>query len=102
MYDDVAKLITYETSGRDKYGNPTVTRKEAEIYVMPRGVYASEFYNASQLGQKPSITFQLANREDYGGQDIIEYEGVEYNVIRSDWSAQRDGLSLICEKRIQP
>lgn len=101
MYDGTAKLKTYETTGRDKNGNPIRTVKEAEVYVQPRGVYQSEFYNASQLGLKPSITLYLANRDDYSGQKVLEYEGKDYSVIRVDWSAQRDGISLICEERVE-
>ena len=100
MYDDVAKLIDYITTGRDKYGNRKTEKQTTTIYVQPRGVYSSEFYNASQLGLKPSITFVIANRADYDNQPIIEYKGVEYNVIRVDWDAQRDAIRLICERRI--
>ena len=100
MYDDVAKLINYETGGYDAYGNRKTIKETSDVYVQPRGVYSSEFYNASRLGLKPSITFVIANRADYDNQPIIEYKGVEYNVIRVDWDAQRDAIKLICERRI--
>lgn len=99
MYDDVAKLKEYTTSGYDQYGNPTKTETVTDIYVQPRGVYSSEYYNAAQLGLKPSITLYVANRADYDGQKIVEFQGVDYDIIRVDWSAQRDGISLICEER---
>ena len=67
---------------------------------MPRGVYNAEFYNAAQAGLHPSITFELTNRADYHGEKLIEWNGVYYNVIRTDWTAQRDKISLICEERI--
>ena len=63
-------------------------------------MYQSEFYNAAQLGLKPTLTLFLTNREDYDGQKVLTYEGKEYNVIRVDWSAQRDGISLVCEERV--
>ena len=100
MYDDVAKLVAYEAGGFDKYGNRKTTKKTSTVYVQPRGVYSSEFYNASQLGFKPSITFVMANRADYNEEPIIEYHGTEYNVIRVDWDAQRDSIRLICERRV--
>lgn len=100
MYDDVAVLRDYEPTGFDDYGNRVTSASETTVFVQPRGVYASEFYNASQLGLKPSITFELANRADYDGQKIIVFHGIEYNIIRNDWNAQRDKCSLICEKRI--
>lgn len=101
MYDSVATLKAYATITRDEYGNPVTTIEETEVFVQPRGVYQSEFYNAAQLGLKPSLTLMLTNREDYNGQKYLEFEGKEYEVIRTDWNAQRDGLSLICEERVK-
>ena len=100
MYDGVATLKAYGTPTFDEYGNEVLSITETEVFVQPRGVYQSEFYNAAQLGLKPSLTLFLSNREDYDGQKVLEYEGTEYNVIRVDWTAQRDGISLICEERV--
>ena len=100
MYDSVATLKAYGTTTYDEYGNEVLSITETEVFVQPRGVYQSEFYNAAQLGLKPSLTLFLSNREDYEGQKVLDFEGTEYNVIRVDWNAQRDGISLICEERI--
>ena len=100
MYDGVATLKTYGTPTYDAAGNEIPSITETEVFIQPRGVYQSEFYNAAQLGLKPSLTLYLANKEDYDGQKILEYEGKDYDVIRVDWSAQRDGISLVCEERV--
>lgn len=100
MYDDVAVLKGYNTATYDEYGNETYNMTETTVYVQPRGVYSSEFYNAAQLGLKPSITFVIANKADYADQPIIEFHSKEYNVIRVDWDAQRDSINLICEERV--
>lgn len=100
MYDDVAVLKGYGQVAYDKYGNESYTMEETTVYVQPRGVYSSEFYNAAQLGLKPSITFVLANRADYADQPIIKFHDKDYNVIRVDWDAQRDNINLICEERV--
>ena len=100
MYDGVATLKAYGTPTYDEYGNEVPNITETEVFVQPRGVYQSEFYNAAQLGLKPSITLYMTNRADYDGQKILVYEGKEYSVIRVDWSAQRDGISLVCEERV--
>lgn len=100
MYDGVATLISYGPATYDAYGNEIITETTTDVFVQPRGVYQSEFYNAAQLGLKPSLTLYLTNKADYSGQKVLTYEGVEYNVIRVDWTAQRDGISLICEERI--
>lgn len=101
MYDSVATLKAYAAITKDEYGNPMTTIEETEVFVQPRSVYQSEFYKAAQIGLKPTLTLYISNREDYDGQKFLEFEGREYEVIRADCSAQRDGLSLICEERIQ-
>ena len=65
MYDDVATLISYGASTFDEYGNESIVTDKRDVFVRPRGVYQSEYYNAAQLGMKPSITLEIANREDY-------------------------------------
>ena len=99
MYDDIAVLKEYTTSSYDEYGNPTKSVQETTVFVQPRGVYSSEYYNAAQLGIKPSVTLFIANKADYSGQKIVEFQNVDYDVVRVDWTAQRDGISLICEER---
>ena len=100
MYDAVATLKSYTTSGRDQYGNPIVTETTRQVFVQPRSVYASEFYNADNHGLKPSITFFMTNRADYANEKVIEFNGRDYSVIRVDWKAQRDGISLVCEEKV--
>jgi SPP1 family predicted phage head-tail adaptor len=100
MYDSVATLKAYGTPTYDTYGNEVQNVTTTDVYVQPRGVYQAEFYNAAQAGLHPSITFVLTNKADYNGEKVIEWEGKEYTVIRSDWTAQRDSISLICEERV--
>lgn len=101
MYDGIAKLISYGAPTYDKYGNPIQTVTERKVFVQPRGVYQSEFYNASQLGLKPSISFFISYKGDYHGEKVIEFEEKDYDVIRVDWNAQRDGIALVCEERVK-
>lgn len=100
MYDGVAILKSFGEPTFDKYGNKTTPVIKTEVFVQPRGVYQSEYYNAAQLGLKPSLTLFITNRDDYSGQKVLTYEGKDYSVIRTDWNAQRDGISLICEERV--
>ena len=100
MYDGTATLYALKTQVADEYGNMTNTYDEREVFVQPRGVYQSEFYNASQLGLHPSVTLFIANREDYQDEKLLKYNGKDYRVVRVDWNAQRDGISLICEERV--
>lgn len=100
MYDSIATLKLATGTSYDNYGNEVVTYAEKEVYVQPRGVFNSEFYNAAQAGLHPSVTFVITNKADYSGERLIEWEDQLYNVIRVDWNAQRDGISLICEERV--
>ena len=100
MYDDVATLVSYGESTFDEYGNESIVTEKTDVYVQPRGVYQSEYYNAAQLGLKPSITLELTNQEDYNDEKVVEFHNKVYTVIRVDWSAQRDKLSLVLEERV--
>lgn len=99
MYDSVAYLLKENARTYDSYLNEHITTTRRMVYVQPRSVYNSEFYNASVLGLHPSITLTLANREDYEGEKIVEFEGKLYSVIRADWKAQRDAISLVLEEK---
>ena len=100
MYDSVATLKGVPVQTYDEYGNEIITYTDKGVYVQPRGVFHSEFYDAAQAGLHPSVTFVLTNKADYNGEKLIEWDGQLYNVIRVDWNAQRDGISLICEERV--
>lgn len=100
VFDSVATLKAYGTPTYDGYGNEFVPEIATTVFVQPQGVYNAEFYNAAQAGLHPSITFVLTNRDDYSGQSVINWENEDYNIIRTDWDAQRDEIRLICEKRV--
>ena len=100
MSDSTATLIGYGTPIYDQYGNETMPEIRTNVFVQPRGVYSSEFYQAAQTGLHPSITFEMTNRADYDGEKLIEWNGKVYTIIRVDWTAQRDNIRLICEERI--
>ena len=99
MYDSIAYLLKEETRTYDSYLNEQITYTRKMVYVQPRSVYNGEFYNASVVGLHPSITLFLTNRADYDGETLVEYEGRLYHVIRADWKAQRDGISLVLEEK---
>ena len=101
MYDTVITLKSPASSSCDEYGNEIIAYDDRIVYAMPRSVYSNEYYNAAQNGLHPSIVFEIANRADYDGQRLLEWQGKLYNVIRTDWNGQRDKISLICEERVK-
>lgn len=100
MYDNIA--ILKKECGRtyDAYANEKIEYTDRVVYCQPRSVYNAEYYNAAQAGLHPSVSLFLANRADYDGEKLVEFEGKLYNVIRADWKAQRDGITLILEDKI--
>ena len=99
MYDSVAILYKQGTRTYDAYLNESTELTPKEVYCQPRGVYHSEYYSAAQAGLHPSVTIELTNREDYEGEKLVQFEGRLYDVIRTDWTAQRDKISLILQER---
>ena len=100
MYDSVAKLYKNVTTTYDTYLNESITQSSRTVFVQPKTVYNSEFYNAAQAGLHPSISLFMTNRSDYEGETLVEFEGKKYDVIRTDWTAQRDGITLVLQERI--
>lgn len=99
MYDNIAYLLKDGAKTYDTYLNEHIERTRRMVFVQPRSVYNGEFYNASIMGLHPSITLTLTNRADYDGETLVEYEGKIYNVIRADWKAQRDSITLVLEEK---
>lgn len=99
MYDSTATLYLQGSRTYDTYGNETVTFTETEVYVNQRSVYSSEYYQAAQIGLHPSITLEISTREDYHNEKLVKFEGIMYDVIRADWNAQRDKISLVLQER---
>lgn len=100
MYDDIAKLKSFGQSTFDQYGNETIETQERTVFVQARGVYANEYYNAAQLGLKPTITLVISHKVDYQGEQVVEFHGKEYNVVRTDQDEQQENIRLICEERV--
>lgn len=100
MYDSTAILYKVSGTAYDAAGNETLTFTTKEVFVYARGVYHSEYYEAAQNGLHPSVNLTIANRVDYEGEQLVEFDGKMYNVIRVDWVAQRDSVALVLEERV--
>lgn len=99
MFDSTA-ILKKEQTTLDAYLNPVKAFTEREVYVKPRSVYASDFYQAAQAGLRPSVVLEMFG-EDYEGEDVIVFNGTEYTVIRTYWRPDRDAIELTLEARIQ-
>lgn len=85
---------------QDEALNEIETYTERTVFVRPRSVYASEFYQAAAVGLKPSLTLVLASFADYEGEKLVEYNGKEYTVTRVFRRPDRDSVELTLEERV--
>lgn len=61
----------------------TITPTETEVMAEIRSVTMKEFYLAANDGIQPEAVFRLTDEADYHGEKLIEYDGVQYDVIRT-------------------
>ena len=93
MFEGIALLYS-GTESRDEYGNIIETYETQMVYVKPRSVYANEFYNASTTGLKPEVVLVISTPADYHGEQLVEYKGIMYDVIRVYQDGMRIELTL--------
>lgn len=84
---------------QDENLNEVTTYTERTVFVRPRSVFASEFYQAAAVGLKPALTLVLASFADYDGEKLLEYVGKEYTVTRVYQRPDRDSVELTLEER---
>lgn len=98
MFDGVA-ILKKATVTQDAALNEVVTYTEREVFVKPRSVFASEFYQAAAVGLKPALTLVLSSFADYEDEKLVEYNGKEYTVTRVYQRPEKDTLELTLEER---
>ena len=81
--DDVITLIQEAVIGYDEYGNELVETVEREIFCRVYGVNRNEFYQAGALGLKPEVTVRLSSDEDYFGETLARFHGMNYTILRT-------------------
>lgn len=82
MFNELIKLIAYSES-TDMYGITRRASSEKEIFAKIESVGTNEFYQAAASGLKPTIKFVIADYLDYSGEKEVEWNGKEYNVLRT-------------------
>ncbi len=100
MYETTA-LLKAETISLDEYLNEVRTYTSREVFVKPRSVYASDFYEAARSGLQPSVVLVMSNPEDYEGEKVAEYNGKDYTIIRVFQRPDRDEVELTLEERTE-
>lgn len=89
--DDVCTLVK-ETTVYDELGVPTSKQTHREVFCQVFGITRSEFYAAAAADLNPEITVRLTDFMDYEGEQLVEYHGEMYSVIRV-YRSPASGLS---------
>ncbi len=98
MIDVECTLISKEVT-QDEIGNEIINNRETIVPIIKvEDVFASEFYEAGQLGFKPNLKLRISSL-NYNNQKLLRYMNNIYDVIRVD-SPAIDEVSLVCERRI--
>lgn len=87
--NEILTLITV-VNGVDEYGDPTTTETHRTVFCRLASIGQKEFYQAHAVGLQPELKFILSDYLDYKGENLIEYDGQRYRVLRT----YRDGLEL--------
>lgn len=98
MYEGTA-VLRKETITQDASLNEVMVFTDRTVFVKPRSVYASDFYEAARAGLQPSVVLIMSNPADYQGEKVVLYNGTEYTVTRVFQRPERDTLELTLEER---
>lgn len=74
--------------------------ERTELYCTVRGVRMTESYQAMSHGFMPELVICLAHAEEYNGERKLEYEGHEYDIIRT-FLTESDGMELTVQRSVQ-
>lgn len=101
MYEGTAVLRRVVRT-QDAYMNDVeAVHYDRTVYVKPRSVRFSEFYEAAKSGLKPEIVLVLSNPMDYQNERIVIYEDREFSVLRAYMKPGRDALELTLAARVE-
>lgn len=75
----------------------TSTETSRQVFCDVRSITQTEWFEAGRLGIKPSFIFVM-NRNEYEGEEIVEFEGKRYGVYRT-YATRNESIELYCETK---
>ena len=94
---DVIILISKNSVQANDYGWEDQETKQ-EVFCDVRSITQTEWANAGRNGiDHPAFVFVI-NRNEYHGQQIVEYNGERYGIYRT-YAAKNENLELYCEAK---
>lgn len=96
---DVLNLIT-TIQTVDEYGDPIVLEGRRQVFCSIKSIGTKEFYQAHASGLQPEIKFVLADYLEYNGEQLIDYDGTRYHVLRTYRTGNE--LEITCYTEVNP
>lgn len=97
MYNEIVDLIT-TTVTKDELFQDIVTEIKTEVFCNVRSIGERAFYSAALTDLRPALKFVM-DADDYNEAKKVEYNGVEYRVIRT-YITDTNEIELTCERVI--
>ena len=88
--------LIQRTVARDDQGDPAIRETSRVVLCGVRSIGQQEFYQASATDFHPELKLVLADYLDYQDEQLVEYDGRRYRVIRTYRTGQE--LELIVER----
>jgi SPP1 family predicted phage head-tail adaptor len=95
-HNAVIKFISGISNDENEIGDPIGTPVKREVLAEKKSVRQSEFYQAAATGLRPELTFVVWTRE-YNQEPRLEYNGKEYNIIRTFEREYEQRTELTCQ-----
>lgn len=93
-------ILIQQTQGVDEYGDPKITETRRTVFCDKASIGQKEFYQAHANGLKPEMKLVLADYLDYNGEQLVEYDGQIYRVLRTYRSGQE--MELVVYQEVNP
>lgn len=97
MISDVVTLIAVVRT-QNSIGDWIQSERYNEVYCKMDSVSRDEWYSAGRLGLKAQYRFTIS-LADYGGEEILEYQGKRYAVYRT-YNVNNDHIELYVERQV--
>lgn len=81
----------------DEYGDRSTAEAPRYVFAQLSSIGQKEFYQAQAVGLQPELKFVLADYLDYNGEQLVEYNGQRYRILRTFRKGQELELTVYRE-----
>ncbi len=104
LKDKKITLLELVVTGRDKWENPITEKRPIEngknIWAYVRHTSGREYYAARATQTEEEKVFVINWRDDITTENLIEYKGEEYDIVRiDDFEGYKENLKLYAKTK---